>query len=69
MSITRWDPFRELEDVSSRLNRIFGHPAAARASQEQGKDAMRVFDWSPTVDVAETNEEFHISTRPVDPVL
>lgn len=62
MSITRWDPFRELEDVSSRLNRIFGQPGTARASQE-GKDAMRVFDWSPTVDIAETSEEFHIKAE------
>ncbi len=63
MSIMRWDPFRELEDVSSRLNRIFGHPAAARVAHEPAKDNMRVFDWTPTVDIAETEEEFHIKAE------
>jgi len=24
MSLDKWDPFQDLEDVSSRLNRIFG---------------------------------------------
>ncbi len=57
MSITRWDPFRELEDMNLRLNRIFGGGAAAqRGSQEQ----MTVPDWHPSVDISETPEAFQI---------
>lgn len=63
MSIVRWDPFRELEDMSSRLNRIFGSSALARPASEQGQDAMRVFDWAPTVDITETPEEFQIKAE------
>jgi HSP20 family protein len=59
MSLVRWDPFRELEEMSTRLNRIFGQSSLARTTGE-GKDAFSTFDWSPTVDIAETAEEFQI---------
>jgi HSP20 family protein len=62
MSIVRWDPFRELEDMSERLNRVFGRSALAR-SESSSKDAMTVFDWSPTVDIVETAEEFQIKAE------
>ena len=28
MKMFKWDPFRELEDMSKRLNRVFGRPLA-----------------------------------------
>jgi hypothetical protein len=28
MNLVRWDPFRELEEVSTRLNRLFNQPLA-----------------------------------------
>jgi HSP20 family protein len=62
MSIVRWDPFRELEDVSERLNRIFGRAGLPR-TESASKDAMTVFDWSPTVDIVETPEEFQIKAE------
>jgi HSP20 family protein len=63
MSIVRWDPFRELEDMSTRLNRFFGQPALPRTPAEPGKESMMVFDWTPTVDIAETPEEFQIKVE------
>jgi HSP20 family protein len=60
MSIMRWDPFRELEDVSDRLNRMFGSQAARR---DITRDALKVVDWAPTVDIAETAEEFQIKAE------
>jgi HSP20 family protein len=62
MSLVRWDPFRELEEMSTRLNRVFGHSPAPR-SAEGAKDAMSMFDWSPMVDIAETPEEFQIKAE------
>jgi HSP20 family protein len=58
MSLVHWGPF-ELEEMSTRLSRIFGH-STARAGD---KNAMMVFDWSPTVDVAETPDEFQIKAE------
>ena len=56
-AVTRWDPFRELEDMSARLNRVFNRPAAWSTD---GKETITVADWIPTVDIAETDAEFQI---------
>lgn len=63
MSLVKWDPFRELEEMSTRLNRIFGNPLAPGGGVDSGKDAMTSFDWSPRVDVVETPEEFQIKAE------
>jgi HSP20 family protein len=58
MSITSWDPFRELEEMNNRLNRVISRSVPARSSAS--KDALTVFDWAPTVDIAESTEEYQI---------
>ena len=63
MSLVRWDPFRELEDMSDRLNTMFGRSALARSTGPSNKDALTVFDWAPTVDISETPEEFSIKAE------
>ena len=60
MNLVQWDPFRELEEVSNRLNRVFGRSALPK---DGAKDAMTMIDWSPSVDVAETGEEFQIKAE------
>ena len=59
MSMVRWDPFRELDDMTERLNRLFGRSLPARTT-ETGREALTVPDWSPVVDIAETPEEYVI---------
>jgi HSP20 family protein len=61
MKLTRWDPFRELEDMSNRLNRIFGSRPAARP--ESGREDVSVPDWAPTVDITESAEEYLIKVE------
>lgn len=60
MSITRWDPFRELESVSDRLNRMFGR---SNLLGEATRETLAATDWSPAVDVAETPEEFLVKAE------
>jgi HSP20 family protein len=60
MSIVRWDPFRELEDMTDRLNRMLARGGPARSSGPAKDDALAVFDWAPSVDILETPEEFQI---------
>ncbi len=55
MKLMRFDPFRELEEMSSRLNRVFGQPAMPRAESE---DVAFFTDWAPAIDVQETDTEF-----------
>lgn len=63
MAITRWNPFRELEEMNDRLNRAFGRSQLGRDLDPQGKDALVGFDWAPSVDITENNEEFQIKAE------
>lgn len=56
MNLTTWDPFRELEEMSTRLNRALGRPAL----QSGTKDSLAMTDWSPSVDILETAEDFQV---------
>jgi HSP20 family protein len=54
MNIVRFDPFRELEAMTSRLNRLFD-PSIAR---REGPDDFG--GWAPAIDVEETDKEYRI---------
>src|SRR5690349_16141753 len=56
MDLTRWDPFKELEAMSARLNRVVG----GSPSNTSNKDSLAFADWAPSVDIAETGDEFQI---------
>lgn len=56
MNLTTWDPFRELEELSTRLNRSLGRPAL----QSGTRDSLAMTDWSPSVDILETAEDFQV---------
>ena len=57
MNLIKWDPFRELEDVSNRLNRFFGRPLV---HSESSKDMLAMSDWTPSVDITETDTGYSI---------
>lgn len=59
MNIVRWDPFRELEEVSERLNRVFGKPLGRKS----GEEALVVAEWAPVVDIQETDKEYLIKAE------
>ncbi len=59
MTHVRWDPFRELEDMSERLNRVFSRPSL----RNSGKENLTVADWMPTVDISETEGEYLIKAE------
>lgn len=58
-ALMRWDPFRELEEMSDRLNRMVARPA----TKTSGKEALTVADWMPTVDISETAGEYVIQAE------
>ncbi|MBS0172309.1 MAG: Hsp20/alpha crystallin family protein [Nitrospira sp.] len=62
MAIVRWDPFRELQDMSDRLNRMIARPASG-GNGGQGREVMTVADWTPTVDISETEAEYAIKAE------
>ena len=60
MNLIKWDPFRELEDVSNRLNRIFGR---SPARIESGNEMLAVADWAPSVDISETDAAYLVKAE------
>jgi HSP20 family protein len=58
MKLVRIDPFREMEEMSSRLNRFFAQPLA-RLWSENGDSLM---EWAPAVDITETDGEYLLKT-------
>jgi HSP20 family protein len=59
MNIVRWNPFRELEDIQTRLNRVF-HDAPVPRSEADG---LFFADWAPAVDIQETDKEYLIKAE------
>ena len=57
MQLTKWDPFKEMEDVFERYTKSLDWPR--RASQQ----VMATGDWAPRVDIAETEKEFIIKAE------
>ncbi len=60
MNLTKWDPFRELQDMSQRLNQVFARPPGGLVP---GREWMSVADWSPAVDVSESDGEYVIKAE------
>ena len=58
MTLVRWDSFRELEEISNRLQRLCSRP-----TPPNGKEGMIVADWAPSVDVSETDGEYQIKAE------
>jgi HSP20 family protein len=59
--LTRWNPWKELEEVEKRLSTIFGRPA--RGTNGEGKEAISVTEWSPLVDITEDEKEYLVKAE------
>ena len=51
-----WDPFRELEEMSTRLQRLIGSPLGFQEN-------LTGFDWTPSFDVSETPTAYLIKAE------
>jgi HSP20 family protein len=55
-ALTRWDPFKEMEDLQSRFAKLFGLTPARTGNG--GKELMTVTEWAPSVDITEDDKEY-----------
>ena len=60
MTLVRWDPFCELENMSNWLHRMSSCPTPPQAN---GKETMIVDDGARSVDVGETDGECQIKAE------
>jgi len=59
MSLVKWDPWREMEDMLDRYTNAVGLRMPRRGS----RDIMTGGDWAPRADVTETEREFVIKAE------
>jgi HSP20 family protein len=55
-TLTRWDPFKEMEDLQGRFAKFFGL-TQPRVGNE-GREALTVAEWAPSVDITEDDKEY-----------
>ena len=60
-SITRWDPFRELDELQNRISTLFGRAPVRKEGEKQ--EALRVAEWAPLVDITEDEKEYTIKAE------
>jgi HSP20 family protein len=59
-TLTRWDPFKEMDDLNKRLSSLFNLQPARLSN---GREAMTVAEWSPLVDIIEDEKEYLIKAE------
>jgi HSP20 family protein len=55
-TLTRWDPFKEMEETQNRLARFFGLTPPRPGNG--GQETMTITEWSPSVDITEDDKEY-----------
>ena len=54
MTLTKWDPFKDLVTLQDRMNRLFDESVR---NVRPGDEALSSAIWSPAVDIYETEDE------------
>lgn len=60
-TLTRWDPFKELDELQGRLSTLFGRAPFRKDGEREEK--MTLVDWAPLVDVIENEKEYLIKAE------
>ncbi len=60
MDLMRWSPIKELEEMSDRLSRMFERVSSRL---DLGREHLTAVDWTPVVDIAETEREYIIKAE------
>ena len=60
MMVTKWDPWREIEDMFDRYTKSIGWPRGG------SQDVVATGDWSPRVDIIENETAFLIKVEVPD---
>jgi HSP20 family protein len=58
-TLSKWNPFRELEEIQNRLSSVFGRTPV----RGFGEEAMTFSEWTPLVDITEDDKEYLIKAE------
>ena len=56
-----WDPFREMEEMQSRVASLFGRRLPLK--KDGGEEELTLTEWIPAVDIAEDDKEYTIKVE------
>ena len=59
-TLTRWEPFREMEDLQNRLSTFFTRAPMRRGN---GKESITLPEWTPLADITEDDREYVIKAE------
>ena len=59
-TLTRWEPFREMEDLQNRLSTFFVRTPMRRGN---GKESITLPEWTPLADITEDDREYVIKAE------
>ena len=59
MAVIRWDPFRDLNTLQDRMNRLFEDAGRGMRNEEPASTTI----WSPAVDIYETEGEIVVKAE------
>ncbi len=62
-ALTRWNPFREMEDVQRRMSSLFDWSPFRRSNLTAEEENITVPEWAPLVDIAEDEKEYLIKAE------
>ena len=60
-ALTRWDPFKEMDELQRRLTSMFGLGSQRLANGKE--ETMTVTQWLPLVDITEDDKEYLITAE------
>src|SRR5262245_48831817 len=60
-TLTRWDPFKEMENLQNRLSNLIGRAPVRRHDGEE--ESITVAEWAPLVDIIEDEREYLIKAE------
>src|SRR5213595_2784030 len=58
-TLTRWEPFREMEEFQNRLSTLFGRPLR----RTNGREEITLPEWTPLADITEDDKEYLIKAE------
>jgi HSP20 family protein len=62
MSVSRWDPFRDLLTIQDEMNQLFGRAFGERQAQGEGAGpALRA--WAPALDISEQKDAYVVTVE------
>src|SRR5512135_252864 len=62
-ALTRWSPFREMEDVQRRMSSLLDWSPFRRGNLTGEDENITVPEWAPLVDIAEDEKEYLIKVE------